>query len=63
MAITLISFAFFFWNCPYRIGLPPMVGFLVAGFAYNFMGFQASESLQAVADLVVHFYFSLSVSN
>merc|ERR1711991_579323 len=30
-----------------------MVGFLVAGFVYNFMGFQAPDSLQAVADLGV----------
>ncbi len=53
MAATLISFAFFFGIALSRVGLPPMVGFLVAGFAYNFMGFQAPDSLQAVADLGV----------
>ena len=53
MAVTLISFAFFFGIALSRVGLPPMVGFLVAGFAYNFMGFQAPDSLQAVADLGV----------
>ena len=53
MAVTLISFAFFFGIAMSRVGLPPMVGFLVAGFAYNFMGFQAPDSLQAVADLGV----------
>ena len=53
MAVTLISFAFFFGIAISRVGLPPMVGFLVAGFAYNFMGFQAPDSLQAVADLGV----------
>ena len=53
MAVTLISFAFFFGIALSRIGLPPMVGFLIAGFAYNFMGFQAPDSLQAIADLGV----------
>jgi len=53
MAITLISFAFFFGIALSRVGLPPMVGFLLAGFAYNFMGFEAPDSLQAVADLGV----------
>jgi predicted Kef-type K+ transport protein len=53
MAVTLISFAFFFGIALSRVGLPPMVGFLVAGFAYNFMGFPAPDSLQAVADLGV----------
>ena len=53
MAVTLISFAFFFGIALSRVSLPPMVGFLVAGFAYNFMGFQAPDSLQAVADLGV----------
>ena len=53
MAITLISFAFFFGIALSRVGLPPMVGFLLAGFAYNFVGFEAPDSLQAVADLGV----------
>ena len=53
MAVTLISFAFFFGIALSRVGLPPMVGFLVAGFAYNLMGFQTPDSLQAVADLGV----------
>ena len=53
MAITLISFAFFFGIALSRVGLPPMVGFLLAGFTYNFLGFQAPESLQVVADLGV----------
>ena len=53
MAVTLISFAFFFGIALSKVGLPPMVGFLVAGFAYNLMDFQAPDSLQAVADLGV----------
>ena len=53
MAVTLICFAFFTGIALSRVGLTPMVGFLAAGFAYNFMGFQAPDSLQAVAYLGV----------
>ena len=53
MTITLVSFAFFFGLLISRIGLPPMVGFLVAGFAYNYAGLEAPSGLQAIADLGV----------
>ena len=53
MIVTLVSFAFFFGILISRIGLPPMVGFLAAGFAYNFAGLDAPEGLQTVADLGV----------
>lgn len=53
MLMTLVGFAFFFGILLSRLGLPPMVGFLVAGFAYNLAGFQAPEGLQWVADLGV----------
>ncbi|MEK9611958.1 MAG: cation:proton antiporter family protein [Alphaproteobacteria bacterium] len=53
MIVTLVSFAFFFGLLINRIGLPPMVGFLAAGFAYNFAGLEAPEGLQTVADLGV----------
>lgn len=53
MTITLVSFAFFFGLLISRIGLPPMVGFLVAGFAYNYAGLEAPNGLQAIADLGV----------
>ncbi len=53
MLITLVGFAFFFGILLSRLGLPPMVGFLVAGFAYNMTGFDAPEGLQLVADLGV----------
>ena len=42
MAVTLISFTFFLGIAISRVGLPPIVGFLLVGFGYNFMGFQAS---------------------
>lgn len=53
MLVTLVGFAFFFGILLSRFGLPPMVGFLVAGFAYNAAGFAAPDGLQFVADLGV----------
>ena len=53
MIITLVAFAFFFGILISRIGLPPMVGFLTAGFAYNFAGLEAPAELQSIADLGV----------
>lgn len=53
MLVTLVGFAFFFGVLLSRLGLPPMVGFLVAGFAYNLVGFEPPEGLQVVADLGV----------
>ena len=53
MIITLVSFAWFFGLLISRVGLPPMVGFLVAGFAYNFAGLEAPEGLQTISDLGV----------
>ena len=53
MIITLVAFAFFFGILISRIGLPPMVGFLTAGFAYNFAGLEAPAELQPIADLGV----------
>ena len=53
MIITLVTFAFFFGLLISRVGLPPMVGFLTAGFAYNLAGFEIPEGLQTIADLGV----------
>ncbi len=51
MLVILISFAFAFGLALSRFGLPPMVGFLLAGFAYNMVGFQPPQGLDLVADL------------
>jgi predicted Kef-type K+ transport protein len=53
LLVTLVGFAFFFGVLLSRLGLPPMVGFLVAGFAYNLVGFEPPAGLQVVADLGV----------
>ncbi|MFQ3236833.1 MAG: glutathione-regulated potassium-efflux system ancillary protein KefC [Paraglaciecola sp.] len=34
-----------------QLGLPPLIGFLGAGFLLNYMGFQSSDNLQALADI------------
>ena len=51
MLVILVSFAFAFGLLLSRIGLPPMVGFLVAGFAYNMAGLLPPAGLELVADL------------
>ena len=53
MLVTLVGFAFFFGILISRIGLPPMVGFLIAGFAYHLAGFETPPGLQIIADLGV----------
>ncbi|MCE0556914.1 MULTISPECIES: cation:proton antiporter family protein [unclassified Motilimonas] len=51
--ITLIGIAFASGMAINAIGLPPMVGFLLAGFVLNAMGFESSEGLSTIADLGV----------
>ncbi len=53
MLVTLVGFAFVFGLLLSRIGLPPMVGFLAAGFAFNLAGFNAPEGLDVIANLGV----------
>jgi predicted Kef-type K+ transport protein len=35
------------------VGLPPLVGFLIAGFVLNYIGFEGGDTLQEIADLGV----------
>lgn len=51
MLVLLVSFAFGFGYLLTRIGLPPMVGFLLAGFVYNIVGFTPPAGLDMVSDL------------
>lgn len=51
MLVILISFAYGFGLILSRIGLPPMVGFLLAGFVYNMVGLTPPTGLNLVADL------------
>lgn len=51
--LLFIATAFSFGMLVNLTGLPPMVGFLIAGFALNFYGFEAMPALQTFADLGV----------
>ena len=45
--------AFGFGYVVYRVGLPPMVGYLLAGFALKAVGYSSNEAIDMVADLGV----------
>ena len=49
----LILIAFIFGFAVYRVGLPPLVGYLIAGFALQALGVQGGENLETVADMGV----------
>lgn len=49
----LIGFAFLFGFGARQLGQPPLVGFLVAGFAANAIGIEGGRMLDSVADLGV----------
>jgi predicted Kef-type K+ transport protein len=51
--LLFIATAFTFGMVINLTGLPPMVGFLLAGFALNFLGFESSAGLLTFADLGV----------
>ena len=53
MLVTLVGFTFFFGVLISRFGLPPMVGFLLAGLAYNLASLEHPPGLQVIADLGV----------
>ncbi len=62
MLVILVSFAFGFGLVLSRIGLPPMVGFLVAGFVYNMAGLAKPIGLDLVADLgIILLLFSIGL--
>jgi predicted Kef-type K+ transport protein len=49
----LILIAFVFGFAVYRVGLPPLVGYLIAGFVLQALGIQGGENLETVADIGV----------
>lgn len=49
----LISVAFFLGLAIYQIGLPPLIGFLLAGFVLNGFGYESGPMLQMIGDLGV----------
>lgn len=53
MEIIFFATAFVCGFVVYQLKLPPLIGFLIAGFALNLCGFQSTELLNSVADLGV----------
>jgi predicted Kef-type K+ transport protein len=51
MEFAFILLAFFCGFALKLINLPPLIGYLIAGFALNYLGFESTESLQVVANL------------
>ena len=49
----LILIAFIFGFAVYRLGLPPLVGYLIAGFVLQALGVQGGEELENIADMGV----------
>jgi len=49
----LILIAFVFGFAVYRVGLPPLVGYLIAGFVLQAIGIQGGENLETIADMGV----------
>lgn len=49
----LILVAFIFGFAVYRLGLPPLVGYLIAGFALHAFGVQGGEDLETIAEVGV----------
>ena len=53
MDLGLILAAFVLGFAATRIGLPPLVGYLAAGFALHALGYEATGALETIADLGV----------
>ena len=58
-----LGIAFLFGLATRTVGLPPMVGFLLAGFLLNLMNVQGGDFLNAIADLGITLYCFRSASN
>ena len=53
MTPVFLSIAFVLGFLIRQVGLPPLIGFLAAGFVLNALGFEGGEGLQTIADLGV----------
>jgi glutathione-regulated potassium-efflux system ancillary protein KefC len=60
--ILIVTIAFAFGFTVKQIGLPPLVGFLAAGFFLNFMGVEPGETLGQLADIgIILLLFSIGL--
>ena len=53
MDVVLILAAFVLGFAATRIGLPPLVGYLAAGFTLHALGYETTGALETIADLGV----------
>ncbi len=53
MEIALLIAAFVIGFAARAVGLPPLVGYLVAGFVLHALGYESSDALETIADLGV----------
>lgn len=53
MELILITTAFFAGFIALKCKLPPLVGFLLAGFVLHFFGFESNDTISTLADLGV----------
>lgn len=51
MEYTFLLFAFIFGLTVKLVGIPPLVGYLIAGFILHALGFEATEQLLSISDL------------
>ena len=51
MELTFVLVAFVFGLALKITGFPPLIGFLMAGFTLNFLGYEATPSLEVLAEL------------
>ncbi len=51
MEYAFLLFAFICGLAVKLVGIPPLVGYLVAGFVLNMFGFESNSTLQSIADL------------
>jgi glutathione-regulated potassium-efflux system ancillary protein KefC len=51
LELTFVLVAFVFGLALKITGFPPLIGFLMAGFTLNFLGYEATPSLEALAEL------------
>lgn len=51
MEFAFLLFAFICGLAVKLVGIPPLVGYLVAGFVLNVFGFESNSALQSIADL------------
>jgi glutathione-regulated potassium-efflux system ancillary protein KefC len=62
MNVLLVATAFVFGFAARQIGLPPLVGFLAAGFTLNFFGVEATETLHHLSEIgIILLLFSIGL--